>query len=99
MRLRAKIDEAEQKLEDGREKLNEMAEKKKEELDREMNLLQNKNSLEFGVIANDLDAELKKMAEESEVAKKAKRSDEARTGTLGRRVGERDISSVQKKKG
>ena len=70
LRLRAKIDEAEQKLEDGREKLNEMAEKKKEELDREMNLLQNKNSLEFGVIANDLDAELKKMAEESEVAKK-----------------------------
>ena len=32
LRLRAKIDEAEKKLEEGREKLNEMATKKKEEL-------------------------------------------------------------------
>ena len=47
-----------------------LAEKKKEELDREMSLMQDKNSLEFGLIANDLDAELKKMAEESEIAKK-----------------------------
>ena len=47
-----------------------MATKKKEELDREMNLMQDKNSLEFGLIASDLDAELKKMAEESEIAKK-----------------------------
>ncbi|CAL6273615.1 unnamed protein product [Bathycoccus prasinos] len=70
LRLRAKIDEAEKKLEEGREKLNEMATKKKEELDREMNLMQDKNSLEFGLIASDLDAELKKMAEESEIAKK-----------------------------
>jgi len=69
LRLRKKIDEAE-KLERGREKINELAEKKKEELDREMSLMQDKNSLEFGLIANDLDAELKKMAEESEIAKK-----------------------------
>ena len=70
LRLRKKIDEAEEKLEQGREKINELAEKKKEELDREMSLMQDKNSLEFGLIANDLDAELKKMAEESEIAKK-----------------------------
>jgi len=70
LRLRKKIDEAEEKLERGREKINELAEKKKEELDREMSLMQDKNSLEFGLIANDLDAELKKMAEESEIAKK-----------------------------
>jgi len=70
LRLRKKIDEAEEKLERGREKINELAEKKKEELDREMSLMQDKNTLEFGLIANDLDAELKKMAEESEIAKK-----------------------------
>ena len=73
LRLRAKIDEAEKKLEEGREKLNEMATKKKEELDREMNLMQDKNSLEFGLIASDLDAELKKMAEESEIAEELAR--------------------------
>jgi len=70
MRLRAKIDEAETALEKGKENIKRIANEKKDALDREQRLLQDKNTLEFNVIANDLDQELAKMADESEVAKK-----------------------------
>ena len=75
-----------------------MATKKKEELDQEMNLMQDKNSLEFGLIASDLDAELKKMAERERDREEEKRSTEGRVETDGGGVGERDESSVEERR-